>query len=192
MAHRRWFSWVLALGLLVVPATAFAGPAENVLKDKQSALVTQLKKGKATDKKVDEIFDSFLDYEGLAKDSLGQYWDERSDAEKKEFTEVLKKLVRNTYRANLKKTLKYDVEYKGEDQAKKGVLVKTVAKSKTNTREEPISIDYAMHEANGSWIVHDIVTEGSSLVGNYKSQFGKTIKKQGFDALLKKMKKKAG
>ena len=181
----------MALGLLVLPATAFAGPAEDVLKAKQSALITELKKGKTASAKVDEIFDSFIDYEALAQDSLGQYWDERSDAEKKEFTELLKKLVRDAYRKNLKKTLKYDVEYKGEDQAKKGVLVKTVAKSKTNAREEPLSIDYAMHEGGGKWTVYDIVTEGSSLVGNYRSQFARTIKKQGFAELMKKMKKKA-
>ena len=192
MAHRRWVTWVLALGLLVIPATAFAGPsAEGVLKDKQSDLISELKKGKGTSKKVDEIFDSFLDYGDLAKDSLGQYWDERSDAEKKEFTELLKKLVRNAYRTNLKKTLNYDVAYKGQDQAKKGVLVRTVATSKTNAREEPLSIDYAMHEVNGNWTVYDVITEGASLVSTYRNQFAKVIKSKGFDELMKRMKKKA-
>ena len=37
----------------------------------------------------------------------------------------------------------------------------------------------------------DIVTEGSSLVTNYRSQFRKIIKKHGFPELLKRMKNKA-
>ena len=36
----------------------------------------------------------------------------------------------------------------------------------------------------------DIVTEGSSLVNNYKSQFHRAIQKDGFEALLKRMKDK--
>lgn len=71
------------------------------------------------------------------------------------------------------------------------MLVKSVAKSKTNSREEPIHIDYAMHKLDGRWVVGNIVTEGASMVGNYRSQFGRVIKKSGFPELMKRMKKKA-
>jgi phospholipid transport system substrate-binding protein len=194
MSRRRWVSLLVAFALLLgLPATAMAeSKAEGVLKQHQSDLTSLLKKGKSseTEKKLSSLFDELLDYQSLAKDSLGGHWDERSDGEKKEFEDVLKRLVRNAYKKNLKKTLDYDISYKGQDQAKKGVLIRTVAKNKTNAREEPISVDYAMHEVDGKWIVYDIVTEGSSMVHNYKSQFGRVIKKQGFPELMKRMKKK--
>jgi phospholipid transport system substrate-binding protein len=194
MKRRSWVSLFIAICLLALPTTALAeSKAEGVLKQRQVELTSLLKKGKSTEneKKITAVFDDLLDYDSLAKDSLGQYWDERSDDEKKQFQDVLKRLVRNAYKKNLKKTLKYDVEYKGSDQAKKGILVKTVAKSKTNAREEPISIDYAMHETDGKWTVYDFVTEGSSMVQNFRSQFRSVIKKKGFPELMKKMKKKA-
>lgn len=194
MSRRRWFHLIVVLSLLLgfsAPALADGG-AEATLKAKQGDLSALLKKGKAADtKKMDQIFDELLDYDTLAKDSLGSHWDDRSDAEKKEFQDVLKRLVKNAYRKNLKKTLNYEVTYDGTAEAKKGVLVKTIAKHKTNSREEPIHIDYAMHEVDGHWRVMNIVTEGASLVNNYKSQFGRVIKKQGFAELMKRMKKKA-
>ncbi|GMV12430.1 MAG: hypothetical protein AMXMBFR56_06540 [Polyangiaceae bacterium] len=194
MSRRRWFQLLVVLSLLLgfsSPALADDG-AEAALKAKQNELAAQLKKGKAADgKKMDQIFDELLDYDTLAKDSLGSHWDERSDAEKKEFQDVLKRLVKNAYRKNLKKTLNYEVTYEGVLEAKKGVLVKTVAKNKTNAREEPVHIDYAMHKLDGRWVVGNIVTEGASLVGNYRSQFGRVIKKNGFAELMRRMKKKA-
>lgn len=192
---RRFFLPLLAalVVLFALPNVTFAadGP-DSYLKDKQAELSALLRKGKSAEneKKIAQLFDTLLDYETLAKESLGKYWDERSAAEKKEFQELLQKLVRNAYRNNLKKTLKYDVQYKGVDDAKKGKLVKTVAKSKDNKREEPISIDYVMNKDGGKWRVQDIRTEGSSMVGNYKSQFTKVIKKQSFAELMKRMQKK--
>jgi phospholipid transport system substrate-binding protein len=194
MSPRRWLSFLVVLCLsLAVPATAFAADgAEDTVKQKQSELTDQLKKGKAAnEKKVEAVFDELLDYEALAKDSLGDHWDERSAEEKKDFQDLLKRLVRTSYRKNLKKTLGYDITYKGAVDAKKGKLVRTVAKSKTNSREEPIGIDYLMHEVDGKWKIQDIVTEGASLVRNYRNQFTRVIKKQGFAELMKKMKKKA-
>lgn len=194
MSRRGWLRFLVVLSLLLgfsAPALANEG-AEAALKAKQSELTAQLKKGKAADgKKMDQIFDELLDYDALAKDSLGSHWDERSDAEKKEFQDVLKRLVKNAYRKNLKKTLDYEVTYEGVSEAKKGVLVKTVAKNKSNARQEPVHIDYAMHKLDGRWVVGNIVTEGASLVGNYRSQFGRVIKKNGFAELMRRMKKKA-
>ena len=40
------------------------------------------------------------------------------------------------------------------------------------------------------WKVQDIITEGMSLVKNYRTSFGKIIKKDGFPALIQKMKDK--
>lgn len=194
MSRRFWLPLLAALAVVfALPRAAHAdSPADSYLKDKQAELTKLLKAGKSADndKKIATLFDQLLDYETLAKDSLGKYWDERSAAEKKEFQELLQKLVKNAYKKNLKKTLNYDVEYKGVSNAKKGKLVQTVAKNKKNNREEPVSIDYVMNKDGSKWRVTDIVTEGSSMVTNYKSQFTKVLKKKDFAELVTKMKKK--
>ena len=179
---------------LALPATAYADSgAENFVKKNQSALASLVAKGKSknNDAKIQKIFDGMIDYEILAKDSLKSYWGERSEAERKAFQCVLKQLVQNAYRKNLNKTANYQVTYRGKSKAKKGFLVKTVAKSKTNPREEPLTIDYVVAKSGGEYLIVDIVTEGSSLVRNYQSQFRRIIKKKGFEELLNRMKKKA-
>jgi len=182
---------VLLAGLfLSLPASA--AQAVDFVKAKQEQLTATLEKGDnaTTKKKLASLFDEMLDYDTLAEASLGKHWGALSSEQKQEFTSVLKGLVQRAYRKNLSKTLSYEVKYLGQQPAKNGTLVRTRAQSKTDNREEPVSIDYVLHRVDGKWRVFDIVTEGSSLVRNYRSQFNRVIKKKGFDELLRRMKKK--
>src|SRR5450755_425122 len=170
---------------------AFAAEAENFVKGKQTELSALVGKAKSPEdeKRLDTAFDAVLDYKNLAIATL-ESWDQRTPAEREEFTAVLKDLVRNAYRRNLKKTLGYDVDYKGESDSDAGKIVKTVAHNTKNAREEPVNVDYVVHQVDGKWLIYDIVTEGSSLIRNYKNQFRRVIQKHGFDELLKRMKAK--
>ncbi len=180
---------VCAVTLAITPAAFAASAAEDFVKAKQTELMKLVKAGKA-DAEVDKVFDQVLDYKVLAEASLGEHWADRTPAEREEFTELLSKLVRASYRKNLKKTLGYDVAYQGTDKGKDGEIVRTVAKNVKDAREEPLSIDYVVRgQAAGQRIV-DVVTEGSSMVGNYRSSFNRIIKKGGFADVLKRMRKK--
>lgn len=181
---------VLALSLSAAGA-AYAGPATDVVKAKQTALFDLLKQSSTdNEKKIAAVFDEMIDYAGLAEASLGSEWSARTDAEKKEFTDLLKQLVRKGYEKNLKKTLNYTIDYVSEEQKDGASIVKTKAKSKTDAREEPIEITYKLVQKDGKWRVQDITTEGVSLVSSYRSQFTKVIKKDGFPTLITKMKDK--
>ena len=181
----------IVLGVLCVGvAPASAASALDVVRDKQTQLFDALKAKPPNQKKVQALFDEMLDYQALAEGVLGPEWGNRSDAEKADFTNVLKQLVQKAYERNLKKTLGYDIKYVGEEPKEGATFVKTKAASKTNAREEPIEIDFKMLERSGAWKVQDIVTDGTSLVGNFRQQFTKIIKKDGFSALMKKMRDK--
>ena len=43
---------------------------------------------------------------------------------------------------------------------------------------------------DGHWVVYDVVTDEQSMLENYRAEFNKIINKDGFDALLKRMRKK--
>jgi phospholipid transport system substrate-binding protein len=188
---RRLLATMFAIGCIAFSSVAFAGAATDVVKAKQTALFDLLKRSDAqNEKKMAAIFDEMLDYQTLAESSLGSEWAPRSDAEKAQFSDLLKQLVRKSYERNLKKTLNFDIEYVGEEASGNAMVVKTKAKSKTDTREDPIEISYRMGDKGGAWKVQDIVTDGVSLVSSYRSQFTKIIKKDGFPALIQKMKDK--
>jgi phospholipid transport system substrate-binding protein len=179
-----------ALALL---SPAHAGEtAKDFIQTRQSevtALVRQAP-GSQRDKQVAAVLDAMIDYEELAKRSLSSHWGDLSDAQHKEFTGILKNLVRRNYERNVKNILDYRVEYLGEEPGSEGVVVHSRASSASNPREEPIAIDYQLLGAGGGWRVVDVVTEGSSLVNNYKNQFHRIIQKDGYDVLVRRMKDK--
>jgi phospholipid transport system substrate-binding protein len=183
------FAFALSLGFSL---PAFAAEAENFVRGKHDELSVLVSKAKSADdeKKLDAAFDAVFDYDALARATLKDSWDERTPAERVEFTTVLKDLVRNAYRRNIKKTLGYQVDYKGEEDGDSGKIVRTVAHNTKDNREEPVSIDYVVHQVGGKWLINDIVTEGASLAHTYRSQFRKVIQKHGFEELLKRMKAK--
>ena len=189
--RRSFFKLVVcaALALSVAPAAFAAGSAEDFVKAKQTELMNLVKAGKA-DREVDKVFDQVLDYRVLAEAALGEHWADRTAAERDEFTDLLSQLVRASYRKNLKKTITYDVSYQGTEKGKDGEIVRTVAKSTKDAREEPMSIDYVVRNETAGQRIVDVVTEGSSMVANYRSSFNRIMKKGGFPEVLKRMRKK--
>ena len=179
---------LFSLTVLLASGQAWSAEAQRFLKGKHAELAALVQKDEKA--KLDKAFDQVLDYEALAKDSLAGSWDKKTPAEREEFQKLLTELVRGAYKKNLKRTLGYAIEYRGETKIERGVLVKTVAKNAKNAREEPISIDYAMHLVGSRWKVRDIVTDGSSLVSNYKNQFRRIEKQHGFAELLRRMRSK--
>ena len=168
-----WFFTVL-IALHVGMASAET-PAESYVRSQHSELVSLLSQPKsaARDQKVNAVMDRVFDYEDLARRSLGDDWAPRTESEREEFKGLLEQLIRQSYRKHLDKTNGWDITYNAATSVNGGVTVPTVAKHKTDKRKEPVGIDYLLHEVKGQWRVFDIVIEGSSLVGNYRSQFPK-------------------
>jgi phospholipid transport system substrate-binding protein len=187
--RRHFLTFALSSFILAAAPLAWAASAEEFVKAKQAELTKLVKQGKEAE--VDKVFDQVLDYRVLAEAALGEHWAGRTDAEREEFTALLSKLVRASYRKNLKNTLGYDVAYKGTEKGKDGEVVRTVATSTKDARQEPLSIDYVVRSQPSGQRIVDVVTEGSSMVGNYRSSFNRIMKKGGFADVLKRMRKKA-
>lgn len=184
---------LLTAASLTMTVPAFAGPATDAVKAKQTQLFDLLAKPASPDnsKKIGAIFDEMLDYPALAESSFGPDWSKLTDAQKKEFTELLKQLVKKAYETNLAKTLAFSIEYLSEVPADGGtVVVKTKATHKTDKREPPIEIGYKVLKSGTSFKVRDIITEDVSLVDGYRSQFTKLNKDKGFSGVVEKMKEK--
>jgi phospholipid transport system substrate-binding protein len=182
------------LAIALASPSALAESATDFVKERQNKVVSILhdqKAGPGRDKQVREELAKMIDYDHLARQSLASHWDALKDDERKEFTDVLTRLVQNSYEKNIKEVVDFDVEYLAEEAADAGgaVTVKTRAKPKAKKGDEPITIDYRLDRpGSGKWRVVDIITEESSLVGNYKSQFHRTFQKEGFSGLINKMK----
>lgn len=191
------FSLALLLAALLVPLSAHAGPAKDLVKKQQEQLFTVVgqPKSDARDAKLRGLFDKMLAYDVFARRSLGNAWSKQSPADLERFSGLLTQLVRNNYKRNLSKMLDYDIEYVGEKKDGDSTWVLTRATLKPQHRSGandavPIEIDFEIMNIAGEPKVVDIRTERASLVRTYRTQFSRIEKKGGFSAVLAKLQAK--
>ena len=192
----------LTLALSSVATIAVVFPAGDVLAATPAATtylkgkheeVQKLLKTPATpdrEKKIDAALDALVDYDQMAKDALGANWEKRSDGEKKEFTDLLRQLIQKNYKKKLQQTLDYQIDYTGEDAKGSDVVVHTEAKNVNDKRESSVQIDYVVRKKGTGYIVVDLIPEQSSMIKTYNKEFTKVITKDGFPAVIQKMKDK--
>jgi phospholipid transport system substrate-binding protein len=192
MFSRRSLLFLLAATAL--PLSVQAAPAEHpaarrFIQQHHEALLKSMKKSANPNDNPEllQLFDEMLDYQHFVQECLGSSWDSLTDAQKQQFSDILRRLIRASYRKNLRDLTGYDVAYTGESDASEGVLVATSASDPKKKRQEPLRIDYLVGKPGGQQKVWDIVTAGVSLVQNYRRQFARIMKKEGADGLLRKM-----
>jgi phospholipid transport system substrate-binding protein len=138
---------------------------------------------------VRKVVGSFLDYAELARRALAKHWDTLTVKQHEEFVETLRELVERSYlrqvHGNPNYTIKYEKETKDGNEADVVGTLLTVSRGK----KVKIALEYKMMWKD-HWVVYDVVTDEQSMLENYRAEFNKIINKEGFDALLNRMKKK--
>ena len=128
-----------------------------------------------------------FDYSEMAKRSLGKHWNQRTPAEKKQFTELFASLLENSYAGKIESYNNEKIVYLKE--VVEGDHAEVKSKVITAKRDE-FTLDYRMINQNSKWMAYDVVIEGVSLVSNYRTQFNKIITSQGYPELVKKLQTK--
>jgi len=173
-------------------SAAQAAKAEQFIRTKHNKVRAVLRKPD-TPKRAEELTEllgEFLDYQRLTRLSLDKEWNKRSPRERQHFVNLLRQLVERQYQRNMESTLQYRVKWVGTKPIETGVKVNSSARSVKKKRQPPISIDYSMSPAGNEWKVFDIFTDEVSLVKNYKRQFRRVIREEGWDGLIGRMEKK--
>lgn len=139
----------------------------------------------AIKKSISAIFDS----QEMAKRSLGKHWNQRTPAERKQFSELFATLLENSYAGKIEsynnEKIVYTKELVDGDYAE--------VKSKVITaKQDEYTLDYRLMKKDAtSWMVYDVVIEGVSLVSNYRTQFNRIISTSGYPELVKKLQAKS-
>jgi phospholipid transport system substrate-binding protein len=183
---------LLAVAGIFLATNARAGVTEEVKKTVDEVVRTvsdkEMKKNdqkrrQALKKSISVIFD----YNEMAKRSMGKHWNQRSAAEKKQFSELFASLLENSYASKIESYNNEKIVYLKETMDNEYAEVRS--KVVTAKRDE-FTLDYRMINQNGKWMVYDVVIEGVSLVSNYRTQFSKIISSDGYPALVKKLQTK--
>ncbi len=176
---------VFISGTVVAQASPIA-----FLKAKDRQLDPLLKNTDKNKRKIIGVVNKMLNFNVLCQQSLGKHWDTRTPDQQKEFTETLKALIEKNLVNRLKDSKDNKVTYESEAVTGATASVLTLISSGDDPRAEKTEIEYILRKKGKGWRVTDMVTDGVSLVSNYRSQFNKIITEDGWDVLMQKMKDK--
>jgi phospholipid transport system substrate-binding protein len=179
-------------------AVAAAGPGTNVVKNANDTIRDLLSQKVAPDspeekrlaEEVTVKVRGFLDVAELGKRALRDHWDSLPAAKRDQFIDLLRSLIEKNYIKGLRSNIEYEVAYTGEQRKGDDIVVKTVIKAQRHGRPYELQIDYVLRQEGKNLRAFDVVTDGIGLVENYRNQFNKIIRKDGFDGLLARMRKK--
>ncbi|MCB9602375.1 MAG: ABC transporter substrate-binding protein [Sandaracinus sp.] len=181
------FAFVLSFTAL---AAAQPADAQRFLQERNTTVMRLMERpaSEARDAELTRMLGELLDYEELSRRALARHWGEHSEAERAEFVGILKQLVERSYRSNLQRTLRYEIRYESSEAQGEDVLVKTEARNRGNRRAPPVSIDYVVARRGSAWRIVDItVDDGMSMVDNYRNQFERILRREGWDGLMTRM-----
>ena len=180
------------LSLLVAPAGA-ADSATQVIENLHAELLFVMKQAKKLGyagryQRLAPTVTASYDFPYISKVVVGRYWRSFTAEQKSQFIRAFSKLSIATY-AN-----RFD-GYSGErfktisgEGLKRGHLLVNTALIKANGEE--IELDYILHQNNDQWRIINVIAEGVSDLSLKRADYTSYLKKNGFDALLKKLNEK--
>ncbi|MEJ2232451.1 MAG: ABC transporter substrate-binding protein [Syntrophobacterales bacterium] len=184
---------LLALPLLAPAVAPAADTAATVVEGLHAELLFVMKQAKKLGyagryQRLAPTVSASYDFPYISKVVVGRYWRSFTAEQKSRFIEVFGNLSIATY-AN-----RFD-GYSGEgfktiaaEKLKRGQrLVKTVL---IKANGEEIELDYVLHRNKDQWRIINVIAEGVSDLSLKRADYTAYIKKNGFDALLKKLHEK--
>lgn len=140
---------------------------------------------KERDRRIIAIVEPFIDFEKMAKLSLGKkHWRSISKEKQQEYSMVFVKRLKESYLEKLNLYSNEDLVFHEPKQVKKKMHVLTSLDSKGSK----VDMLYKLYESKKGWRVYDVEVLGVSIVQTYRSQFNGILKKGNIDDLLAKLK----
>ena len=121
--------------------------------------------------------------------AMGQNWGKSTPEQKKQLTEEFKTLLVRTYASALAAYSEQKFDFRPL-RAKATDTDVTVNVRVLQPGTQPVTLDYSMEKTAHGWKVYDVMVGGVSLVANYRTEFGNTVRASGIDGLIRDLQKK--
>lgn len=180
---------ILMIGFINMSGLAGEEKASGAIIKYSERVKAVLKKNIPIEKKkleIRKIVDEILDYNELAKRSLGRHYKDRSKEEIEKFNTLMKELIETSYMKKITSSVDYKLDIKEEKDEEGELIVNT----EISSQDGKVQVGFALFKRDSRWVVYDLIIDEVSTLKNYKSEFNKIIKEQGFDMVLKKMENK--
>ena len=176
------------------PAFAQADAIERMLRARDAEIKALVGTGGAVpDAQRDRlraVVNDAIDFEAMSRQALGEFWDDLSATQRTDFVDAFGEVVRAQSLADLdlyRARVTYgDVDVDGAT---------AVAHTTVRSGDVDAAVDYALARRGDTWVVTDLVIDGTSTVAGYANSFQRVMRRQGVEAgyerLLESLRKRA-
>jgi phospholipid transport system substrate-binding protein len=184
---------LLAIGIAAAYGSPALGPLET-LRDRDRRIrevlaVNEREPTNERDAQLRGLVSGIFDYETHARESFGRYWDQMSEAQRKEAVRLVSTLLE---RSSMEKVHEYRanrIQYVSERFDPNNPASVTVT-TRVRREREDWEVAYRMYQSGGRWRIVDVLVEGASSLENNRAAFYKEIRVSGVEGVLEKLRRK--
>ncbi len=156
-------------------------------------LVISAKSDDEMREKVRAVLEQFVDFPEFGRLCLGSQWSELTPEQQTTYLEEFKRLLQNSYLRRFNAGQEFKMTFRNEARKNKAGDRIEVHTTITGTGDDAMSadVDYRFYQTKKGWMVYDILVDEVSMMRNYRRNFIKIYKKDGFAELILRMQKKA-
>jgi phospholipid transport system substrate-binding protein len=174
-------------------APALAAGPEDSLNAFHETLISTMKNGRTLGEhgryaKIEPVIRRLFDLPFMSRLAVGPSWGGLSPAQQQLAIAAFGAYISATYADRFDSYAGQRLEVVGQQPSSSGVIVKTrIVKS----NGEPVSVDYAMRQSDGVWLISDVYLDGTiSQLATQRSEFGAILRREGFDGLITALQRK--
>jgi len=140
--------------------------------------------------KIQQVLSKRFAYEAMAKRSLGRHWDELTSAQQQAFIPLFSSLLEQMHTQRIEKYggKKKSVVFKNESLKKDNMATVTIEIADPNDPTINEDVEYRLQKHGDTWLVHDLLIDGGSMITNFRTQFDRVIRQESYDELVRRLK----
>jgi phospholipid transport system substrate-binding protein len=177
---------VVASAAAALPQSPQTGPQERV-RSFYAVLLTTMRNSRSLGQSgryatLSPVVNSLFDVPSMARLAVGPGWDSLSPGQRQQLTLAFGRYVSATYADRFNSYSGEQLQVTGDEPYDSGVIVETKI---VRTAQEPVTINYMMHEHQGVWQISDVYLDGTiSQLATQRSEFHSILARQGVNGLI--------
>ena len=136
---------------------------------------------------VEEIILPIIDFEGVSRLILARHWRTATPHQRERFVNAFRGMLVRTYALQMADHLDKDIRVLPNRSNQDERMAQVATEIVMGQGQSNLSVIYSLRPVDGEWKVFDLTVEGLSLVGNFRTNFGAEVERQGLDRLIARL-----